>query len=82
MNKVILIGRLTKDPELRYASGSGTAICLPFVRYCAIVSPVFPNATQFIKSVSSFLNCLVIATVNLQTAVMMLKMELKDTLLM
>ena len=46
-----------------------TAICLPFVRYCVIVSPVFPNATQFIKSVSSFLNCLFIATVNLQTAV-------------
>ena len=27
MNKVILIGRLTKDPELRYAAGSGTAVC-------------------------------------------------------
>ena len=26
MNKVILIGRLTKDPELRYAAGSGMAI--------------------------------------------------------
>lgn len=26
MNKVILIGRLTKDPELRYTPGSGTAV--------------------------------------------------------
>lgn len=25
MNKVVLIGRLTKDPELRFAAGSGTA---------------------------------------------------------
>ena len=26
MNKVILIGRLTKDPELRYAPGTGTGV--------------------------------------------------------
>jgi len=26
MNKVILIGRLTKDPELKYTPGSGTAV--------------------------------------------------------
>lgn len=26
MNKVFLIGRLTKDPELRFTSGSGTAV--------------------------------------------------------
>lgn len=26
MNNVILIGRLTKDPELRYIPGSGTAV--------------------------------------------------------
>ncbi|MDU3776166.1 MAG: single-stranded DNA-binding protein [Clostridium perfringens] len=26
MNKVVLIGRLTKDPELRFAAGSGTAV--------------------------------------------------------
>ncbi|KYO67224.1 single-stranded DNA-binding protein [Thermovenabulum gondwanense] len=26
MNKVILIGRLTKDPELRYTPGSGVAV--------------------------------------------------------
>ena len=27
MNKVILLGRLTKDPELKFAPGTGTAIC-------------------------------------------------------
>lgn len=26
MNNVILIGRLTKDPELKYIPGSGTAV--------------------------------------------------------
>ncbi|MDT8719306.1 single-stranded DNA-binding protein [Clostridium sp. 19966] len=26
MNKVVLIGRLTRDPELRFAPGSGTAV--------------------------------------------------------
>lgn len=26
MNKVVLIGRLTKDPDLRYTAGKGTAI--------------------------------------------------------
>ena len=27
MNNVILIGRLTRDPELRYIPGSGVAVC-------------------------------------------------------
>lgn len=27
MNKAILMGRLTKDPELRYTSGNNTAVC-------------------------------------------------------
>ena len=27
MNKVVLIGRITKDPELRFLPGSGTATC-------------------------------------------------------
>ena len=27
MNKVILIGRLTKDPEVKYTTGSNTALC-------------------------------------------------------
>ncbi len=27
MNKVVLIGRLTKDPELKFTQGTGTAVC-------------------------------------------------------
>lgn len=27
MNSAVLIGRLTKEPELRYMQGSGTAVC-------------------------------------------------------
>ena len=27
MNKVFLSGRLTKDPELTYTAGNGTAVC-------------------------------------------------------
>ena len=27
MNKVVLVGRLTKDPELKFGQGSGTAVC-------------------------------------------------------
>lgn len=27
MNSVILVGRLTRDPELRYAAGNQTAVC-------------------------------------------------------
>jgi len=27
MNKVVLVGRLVKDPELKFAQGTGTAVC-------------------------------------------------------
>ena len=27
MNRVVLIGRLTKDPDLKFAANSGTAVC-------------------------------------------------------
>lgn len=47
MNKAVLIGRLTKDPELRYAAGSGTAVC----RFTLAV------ARQFKKDKTDFINC-------------------------
>ena len=47
MNNVSLIGRLTKDPELRFAAGNGTAVCK------------FTLAVQrpFKKDETDFLNC-------------------------
>ena len=47
MNKVILIGRTTKSPELRYAPGTGTEVC----RFTLAV----PRA--FKKDEVDFINC-------------------------
>ena len=47
MNKVILIGRLTKEPELRYAAGSGTAV----TRFTIAVN------RQFKKDEADFISC-------------------------
>ena len=53
MNSVVLIGRLTRDPELRYTTGTQTAVATMTV---AIVRPVkagderqtdFPRVTVF-----------------------------------
>lgn len=48
MNKVILIGRLTKDPELNFAAGIGTAVC----RFSLAV------ARPFKKDETDFINCI------------------------
>lgn len=49
MNKVILIGRLTKDPELTYTSGSGNAVC----RFSlAVTRPFKKDETDFINCVA------------------------------
>ena len=48
MNKVILIGRLTRDPELNHAAGSGTAVC----RFSLAV------ARPFKKDETDFINCI------------------------
>lgn len=49
MNKAVLIGRLTKDPELRYAQGNGTAVC----KFTLAVSrPFKKDETDFINCVS------------------------------
>jgi single-strand DNA-binding protein len=47
MNKVILIGRLTKDPELRFAAGSGTGVS----RFTIAIN------RQFKKDETDFINC-------------------------
>ena len=47
MNKVVLIGRLTKDPEIKHTPGDGTAIC----RITVAV------ARAFKKDETDFINC-------------------------
>ena len=47
MNKVVLIGRLTKDPDLRFAAGSGMGICIFTVAI----------KRQFKKDETDFINC-------------------------
>ena len=49
MNKVTLIGRTTKSPELRYAPGTGTAVC----KFTLAV----PRA--FKKDEADFINCVI-----------------------
>ncbi|ATD56126.1 single-stranded DNA-binding protein [Clostridium chauvoei] len=48
MNKVILIGRLTRDPELNFAAGSGTAV----TRFSLAVNRPFK------KEETDFINCI------------------------
>ena len=47
MNKAILLGRITKDPELRFAAGSGTAVS----RFTVAIN------RQFKKDETDFINC-------------------------
>ncbi|MBE6050628.1 MAG: single-stranded DNA-binding protein [Clostridium sp.] len=47
MNKVALIGRLTKDPDLKFAAGSGTAVS----RFTVAVN------RQFKRDETDFINC-------------------------
>lgn len=49
MNKVILIGRLTRDPDLRFLAGSGNAV----TRFSIAV------ARQFKRDEADFINCVV-----------------------
>ena len=49
MNKVVLIGRLTKDPDLNFAAGTGTAVC----RFSlAVTRPFKKDETDFISCIS------------------------------
>lgn len=47
INSINLIGRLTKDPELRFASGNGTAVC----KFTLAVNRAFK------KGEVDFINC-------------------------
>lgn len=47
MNKVILVGRLTKDPELRFTAGTGTGV----TRFTLAVT------RQFKRDEADFINC-------------------------
>lgn len=47
MNKVVLIGRLTADPNLSYAAGTGTAVC----RFTLAVTRPFK------RDEADFINC-------------------------
>ena len=47
MNKVALLGRLTRDPELRYTPGNGTAVC----KFTLAVN------RQFKKDEADFISC-------------------------
>ena len=48
MNKVVLMGRLTRDPELRFAAGSGTAVS----RFAVAVDRKKKDETDFISCVA------------------------------
>ena len=65
MNKVVLIGRLTADPNLSYAAGTGTAVC----RFTLAVNRMkkkdqekadadFPNCIAFGKTAETIANYL------------------------
>lgn len=48
MNKVILMGRLTKDPEVRYTNNNNTAVC----SFTLAVDRKFQKETDFIPIVA------------------------------
>ena len=48
MNKVVLVGRLTKDPELRYTAGSDTAVC----KFTLAVNRMKKDEADFINCVA------------------------------
>lgn len=57
MNRVDLIGRLTRDPELRFAAGTGTAIGT----FCIAVDRKFKNKTG--EKEADFINIVVFGKV-------------------
>lgn len=53
INNVVLVGRLTKDPELRYTSGQNTAV----VSFSLAVNRRFKNAAG--EREADFINCVI-----------------------
>lgn len=51
MNKVILIGRLTKDPDLNFTAGKGTAVC----RFSIAINRIKRKDKE--KAEADFINC-------------------------
>ena len=49
INKVVLLGRLTKDPDLNFAAGKGTAICKFNL---AVTRPFKKDETDFINCIA------------------------------
>lgn len=47
MNKVVLVGKLTKDPELKFAPGTGNAVC----KFTVAVP------RQYKREETDFINC-------------------------
>lgn len=52
INQVVLVGRLTKDPELRYTQGSGKAVA----RFTLAVNRPFANSNG--EKDADFINCI------------------------
>lgn len=50
LNKAILIGRLTKDPDVRYSNNNGEQLCI--ARYTLAVDRIKKGETDFINIVA------------------------------
>lgn len=50
LNKVILIGRLTRDPDVRYSNNDGDQLCI--ARYTLAVDRIKKDETDFIGCVA------------------------------
>lgn len=50
LNKVILIGRLTRDPDVRYSNNDGDQLCIS--RYTLAVDRIKKGETDFISCVA------------------------------
>ena len=63
MNKVVLMGRLTRDPEVRYSQGENA---LAIARYTLAVDRRFKRDGE---QTADFINCVVFGVLNLQNVI-------------